>query len=81
MVNVLITQIVYLMGQVDNDFSPPLSTNIHFESFAEKIINNAVIFQMCDKGMLVGFVALYCNDFLNKTAYIPMIAIHNQYRQ
>ena len=77
----LSAQIIELMEQVDNDFSPPLSKNINFELFAEKIINNSVIFQMCDKGILAGFVALYCNDFVNKTAFIPMIAIHTEYRR
>lgn len=68
-------QIISLMKQVDKEFSPSLSEKIDIESYVNKIIDHAVLFQILERGVLVGFLALYCNDTSCKVAYVTMVAI------
>lgn len=73
-------EMLTLMYQVDNEFSPPLSQKRNIDLYVDKIIKNAVVFCIWDQESLVGFVALYCNNLIDKIAYITMVAVHTQYR-
>lgn len=63
-----------LLEQVDGEFSPPLSQRLSLDSYANKLVDNAVIFPLIECGRLSAFVAMYCNDPDGKSAYITMVA-------
>jgi len=74
------SEIELFLYDIDNDFSPPLSSRMNIANYAAKIIEKATIFSINDQGRLNAFVAVYCNDTDRKFAYLTIMAVGKQYR-
>jgi len=64
-----------LMKEVDDEFSPSLSSRMIISEYIAKLVNNATIFSVYEHGCLTAFAAMYCNDFTTKTGFLAMIAV------
>jgi len=51
------------------------------EKYARKLAENAIVFSICMEDKVLGFAACYCNDKLNKQAYLAQIAVNDAYRR
>lgn len=61
-------------------FDPPLeSYTDDVDKYIEKIINNAERFECWVDDELAGLVAVYCNDFENKKAFITIVSVMTKY--
>ena len=74
------SEIESLLKSVDTDFDPPLSTRISIPEYSEKIHKHATIFSIHQCEELLAFVALYCNDLGNSTAYVTMVGVSRNHR-
>lgn len=72
-------QLYGFFQEIDNDFSPSLSSKVDIEEYTIKILNNAELIADVDHE-LRGLVVLYCNDVLKKKAYIPLCGVRKDYR-
>lgn len=61
---------------VCNDFFiPPLSERVVIDDYARKIFENADRFEAWAGGILIGLVAVYCNDKKLRVAYITSVSV------
>jgi ribosomal protein S18 acetylase RimI-like enzyme len=67
------------LKDIDEDFSPCLSSKVDLEEFVEKIQNYAELI-VDETVILRGLVVLYCNDFSNYKAYISLVGIRREFR-
>ena len=68
-------QIAQHLSQCDADFVPPLNTRIDINDYANKIVRKAVRFEAWSDSVLIGFVAVYCNDHQARIGYITSVSI------
>lgn len=73
-------EIENLIESIDKDFLPQLSSIISIPEYVEKIVKRSAIFSIHRDGVLVAFASVYCNDFVNFTAYMSMLAVSKEYR-
>ena len=67
------------LKDIDEDFTPCLSSKVDLELFVEKIQNYAEL--VVDETVILrGLVVLYCNDFSNYKAYISLVGIRREFR-
>lgn len=59
----------------DEAFDPKLSDRLDIETYAEKIVQNAVTFEAWDEGRLVGLVAAYINDPERQNSYVTHVCV------
>jgi len=59
----------------DDTFMPPLSKRVQISDYADKISTNALRFEAWTENLLVGLLAVYCNDTSNGFAYITSVSI------
>ena len=59
----------------DTDFIPPLSDRVDIDTYAHKITNKSMRFEAWDNEILVGLVAIYCNDSEHRIAYITSVSV------
>jgi ribosomal protein S18 acetylase RimI-like enzyme len=69
------------LARCDADFIPPLSGRIEIKSYAKKIVSKAMRFEAWSGTMLVGLVAVYCNDQVNRVAYITSVSVLREWLQ
>jgi ribosomal protein S18 acetylase RimI-like enzyme len=62
-----------------NQFIPPLSKTVDIAEYSKKIQNLATTIEAWDKEILVGLVAVYCNDFSKKNAFITNVSVMPKY--
>ena len=70
-----IEQIAYHLHVCNDFFIPPLSERVVIDDYARKIFENADRFEAWAGGILVGLVAVYCNDIKLKVAYITSVSV------
>lgn len=69
------------LKEVDRYFSPNLSQKTELSVFCDKLLRKAKLFvSYSGGGKIIGLVALYANDFSNRYAYIPIVAVHKDFR-
>jgi ribosomal protein S18 acetylase RimI-like enzyme len=73
-------EIESLLAQVERDFDPPLSETVDLAAYAEKLALKATNFALYSEGQLAGLVAVYCNDLVNKVAYLTLAAVRKEHR-
>lgn len=74
-------QVLSFLQEADSDFTPPLSSKLNLEIYAEKMISNAVIVDdISNDNLLRGFAATYANDANNLTAYLTFIGVKSRFR-
>jgi ribosomal protein S18 acetylase RimI-like enzyme len=59
----------------DGEFVPPLSDRLNIPEYADKIVRRATRFEAWSNGVLVGFVAAYCNDQVTRIAHITTVSV------
>lgn len=64
----------------DASFEPRLSSVTEINTYIDKLYSNADIFFKTEDNNLVGFVAGYINDFINKSAYISLVLVDKHFR-
>ena len=68
-------QIAQHLFQCDADFVPPLNTRVDINDYANKIVRKAVRFEAWSDSILIGLVAVYCNDHQVRIGYITSVSI------
>ncbi len=63
----------------DADFVPPLSGRTDINGYAHKIAGKAMRLEAWSGGMLIGLLAVYCNDQENRIAYITSISVISEW--
>ncbi len=63
----------------DNLFDKTL-TNRKLIKLSEKFANNATFLVGTEDVVVAGYVAFYCNDTVNRKAFISIVVIHHKYQ-
>lgn len=69
------------LARCDSDFIPPLSGRIEIKIYAKKLASKATRFEAWSDTTLVGLVAVYCNDQVNRVAYITSVSVLREWLQ
>ena len=72
-------QLYDFLNEIDQDFSPCLSSKVDFKEYVVKILDNAELIVDVDC-TLKGLVVLYCNDMVNRKAYISLCGVRKEFR-
>ena len=72
--------LIKYLRNIDDDFIPRLSTKICFSDFSHKIINLGVVMAEVRNNNIIGIVAFYCNNIVEKQAYVTLCAVDSEYR-
>jgi ribosomal protein S18 acetylase RimI-like enzyme len=59
----------------DADFIPTLSSRVQVNKYARKIIDNAIRLEAWSGNVLIGMVAVYCNNQEKNTAFITSVSV------
>lgn len=70
-----------LLNEIDDDFSPSLSSRVSLDEYALKLLTHANIFGVFQQGHLVGAIAVYMNDLDSKVGYCPFVGVAVKYRK
>lgn len=70
-----IAEIACHLSACDADFVPPLNRRVEIHGYAQKLASKATRFEAWSGGVLVGLVAMYCNDQEKRVAYITSVSI------
>lgn len=73
-------ELLSFLRSVDTDFHPALSEKVDLSAYARKIIEKANLALDYDGDKIIGLVVVYCNDEINKRAYIPLVGVASGYR-
>lgn len=73
------TEIDEHLWKCDIDFMPSLSSRVKISNYAQKIFSKATRFEAWSGGMLIGLVAIYCNNQENHIAYITSVSVINEW--
>jgi ribosomal protein S18 acetylase RimI-like enzyme len=63
-----------------NQFIPPLSNTVNISEYSKKIKKLATTIEAWDKEILVGLIAVYCNDYSRKNAFITNVSVLPEYK-
>ena len=68
------------MYAIRSYYAPPLSTRVDIREFTKKISKNAEIISVIINSEIAGLAAIYCNDLVEKEAYITTVIVDEKYR-
>lgn len=74
-------EIFEFLRKIDEEYIPPISTTVNLYNYTKKLVNKSNILTVrnhCND--LVGLCAFYCNDNVNKKAFISTIGMLNDYK-
>ena len=74
-VKLTLEQLIELLRIFGDQLPDPLSKRVDLRSYAEKLENNAEIALAFHNKRIVGFLAMYANDFYNGKAHIPIVSV------
>jgi ribosomal protein S18 acetylase RimI-like enzyme len=74
------TEIAEHLRTCDAEFVPPLSGRVKIKDYAKKITSNASRFEAWSGDTLVGLLAAYCNDQVNRIAYITSVSVLREWQ-
>lgn len=74
-------EIYNFLKELDCDFVPPLSSRVILSDYVEKICRLATILTVLEKDKIVGLSAIYCNDFIDRRAFLTMFAVKKNLRR
>lgn len=70
-----------IIKKFDNVFVPSISSIIgNLDEYAEKLFKNAMVISLLYDNEIIGFAAFYCNDNINKIAFLSQIGVLNNYK-
>lgn len=61
------------------DFKPKLESYVDVDEYVRKILANAERFEHWEDKELAGLVAIYCNDYETRQAFITMVSVMSKY--
>ena len=73
-------KLLNFLQNIDADFNPPLSSKVYLPDYVKKITDKADLILDYDGNEISGLVVMYCNDLVNKKAYIPLVGVSSRYR-
>ena len=68
------------LKKCDNLFIPKLSSIVNLKEYSEKLSKKSIQFCHYVNGNLVGMLAMYANDFTEKTAFITIMVLIKEYQ-
>lgn len=68
------------LESVSFSFIPPLNERVDIGEYSKKIYLNAIRFEAWYDESLIGLVACYVNDFVNKIAYVTNVSVDSKMR-
>lgn len=74
-----IGEIAQHLFRCEADFVPPLNGRVVIGDYAIKIASKATRFEAWSGDTLVGLVAVYCNDLVNRVAHITNVSVLRQW--
>lgn len=72
--------LIALLRQCDDDFTPPLSSRVDLTKYAAQLCVYAERFEAWDDADLVGCVAIYCNSPDKQQAFVSNVSVLESYR-
>lgn len=75
-----IKEVIIFLEEENNSFPVSIKSRINISYFAKKILNNAEVYAYLCRTKIVGLIAFYANDMINKTAYLTYICVNEKYR-
>lgn len=63
------------LSDCNTGFTPPLSERVSIANYAEKLVLQAIRFEAWHGNLLVGVIAVYCNDLEKQTAFITSVSV------
>lgn len=70
-----------IIKKFDNVFVPSISSIIgNLDEYAEKLFKNAMVISLIYDNEIIGFAAFYCNDNINKIAFLSQIGVLSNYK-
>ncbi|WP_439883032.1 GNAT family N-acetyltransferase [Pontibacter sp. MBLB2868] len=69
-----------LLLEIDDNFSPPLSKLTALQDYAVKLYKNAQLILALDKNKIKGICAFYDNDLENKHAFLSLLFVNQPYQ-
>jgi len=73
-------EIFKYLTENENIFCPSLSSRKHIKDYSKKLHEYAVHFCAFEKGQLVGLVASYFNNNIEKTGFISSVSVIKDYQ-
>ena len=68
------SQVLTHLLKCDNDFVQTLSKKVDIPAYSTRIVQNSITFEAWENDELVGLVAAYFNDQVNKTGFITNVS-------
>jgi ribosomal protein S18 acetylase RimI-like enzyme len=63
------------------DFCPPLSSRVQIEEYARKLYTQSQRFEAWTASNLVGLVAVYCNDVVQRRAFVTNVSVVAEFQR
>jgi ribosomal protein S18 acetylase RimI-like enzyme len=75
-----VDEISEFLFSISSLYEPPLSEQVHIDSYSQKISKLADIFVAAHDGSWIGLLAIYANDLPTKVSFVTTIGVKPQYR-
>lgn len=70
-----VAEIIKHLQECDAEFVPTLSSRVDISNYAQKIVGNAKRFEAWSDRILIGLIAVYCNDLEKRIAYVTSVSV------
>jgi len=74
-------EIYNFLKELDCDFVPPLTSRVILSDYVEKICRLAICVIVREQNKIVGLSAIYCNDQINRRAFLTSFAVKKHLRR
>ena len=75
-----LNDLISYLNDVDHDFGIPISEKITINYFAEKLLTFGKVFGVKENEEIVSCIGFYCNDNINRNAYLPILSTQKRAR-
>jgi ribosomal-protein-alanine N-acetyltransferase len=72
-------EILANLKNCDKDYSPPLSTRVNLQEYAQKLFEKSITFEAWSDNRLIGMVAAYFNDLNSMNGFITNVCVENEF--
>ena len=69
----------FLLGV--NEEQKFIPEHVNVQQYFDKVFSSAIILPLIEEGKIMGALAFYCNDYINKRAYFTFLAISGTQRK
>ncbi len=78
--SITLDELISIHIKCDDDFIPKLSSRVNIVEYCNKLFKKSKIISLHKGEMVVGILAIYCNDTFAKEAYISSICLLKDFR-